>query len=326
MDAGLVRERVATDDRLVRLHRVAGQARDQAARARQLRRVDARVQADVGAARAQQHHDLLQRRVAGALADPVDRALDLARARQHARERVRDRQAQIVVAVHRQRHVAQLRHQLVQPRQVRLELVRHRVADGVGDVDRRGALVDRDLHDLSGELHVRARRVHRRELDVVQVLLGVRDRRARLALDVLARGLQLVDDVDVRRRDERVDARALGVAHRLPRGVDVSDVRARQARDDRRRRLGDLARDALHRLEVARRGDREAGLDHVDAQARQLLGDLQLLGRVQRDARRLLAVAQRRVEDLDAAALSGRSRRRSWGSVAPAECSCRRSS
>ena len=47
--------------------------------------------------------------------------------------------------------------------------------------------------------HVRARGVHRRELDVVQVLLGVRHRRARLPLDVLARGLQLVHDVDVRR-------------------------------------------------------------------------------------------------------------------------------
>ena len=39
------------------------------------------------------------------------------------------------------------------------------------------------------------------------------------------------------------------------------------------------------------------GLDHVDAEPGELLGDLQLLLRVQRDARRLLAVAQRRVED-----------------------------
>ena len=108
--------------------------------------------------------------------------------------------------------------------------------------------------------------------------LRVRHRRARLALDVLARGLQLVHDVDVRRRDERVDARALCVAHRLPRRVDVRHVRARQARDDRRRRIDHLARDRLHRLEVARRGDRKTGLDHVDPQTRQLLGDLQLLG------------------------------------------------
>ena len=59
----------------------------------------------------------------------------------------------------------------------------------------------------------------------------------------------------------------------------------------------DLAGDRLDGLEVPGRGDREAGLDHVDAEPGELLGDLELLGRVQRDAGRLLAVAQRRVED-----------------------------
>ena len=137
VDAGLVGERVAADDRLVRLHRVAGEARDQAARARDLARVDAGVQpADVGGARVQQHHDLLERRVARALADPVDRALDLPRARLQAGERVRDREAEVVVAVDGEHDVAQARHQLVEPAQERGVLVRHRVADGVGDVDR----------------------------------------------------------------------------------------------------------------------------------------------------------------------------------------------
>ena len=69
---------------------------------------------------------------------------------------------------------------------------------------------------------------------------------------------------------------------------------AGQRRDHR---AVDLAGDRLHRLEVAGRGDREAGLDHVDPESRQLLGDLELLLGVQGDARRLLAIAQRRVED-----------------------------
>ena len=62
----------------------------------------------------------------------------------------------------------------------------------------------------------------------------------------------------------------------------------------------DLPGDRLDGLEVAGRGDREPGLDDVDAEARELMGDLELLGRVQRDAGRLLAVAQGRVEDQDA--------------------------
>ena len=59
----------------------------------------------------------------------------------------------------------------------------------------------------------------------------------------------------------------------------------------------DLAGDRLDRLEVTGRGDREAGLDDVDTETAELVRDLQLLLGVQGDARRLLAVAQRRIED-----------------------------
>ena len=59
----------------------------------------------------------------------------------------------------------------------------------------------------------------------------------------------------------------------------------------------------LDRLEVVRRGDGEAGLDDVDAQLGELAGDLELLGAVQGGARRLFAVAQRGVEDVDVAVL-----------------------
>jgi hypothetical protein len=76
-----VRERVATDDRLVGLDGIAGQARDHSRGPRDLPCDRSGVQADRRLASVQQHHDLLERRVAGALADPVDRALDLAGAR-----------------------------------------------------------------------------------------------------------------------------------------------------------------------------------------------------------------------------------------------------
>jgi len=46
-------------------------------------------------------------------------------------------------------------------------------------------------------------------------------------------------------------------------------------------------------------GPWEAGLHHVDAEAGELLRDLELLLGVQRDPRGLLAVAQRRIEDVD---------------------------
>jgi hypothetical protein len=302
VDAGLVLERVAAHDGLVGLHAVAGQARDHPRRAGDLLGVDAGGEADVGLTRAQQHHDLLQRRVARALAEPVDRALDLPRARLQAGVGVGDGQPQVVVAVHRQDDVVQAGDELVQAAQEGGVLLRHRVADGVGDVDRGRALVERGLQDLRGELDVGPGRVHRAELDVLDQRARVRDGGAGLTEHIGARGLQLVLDVDVRRRDERVHARALGVAHRLGRALDVRRMGTSQAGDDR---ALDLASDRPYGLEVTRRGDRESSLDHVDAEPRELLGDLQLLGGVERDARRLLAVSQGRVKDDDAVGVHG---------------------
>ena len=49
--------------------------------------------------------------------------------------------------------------------------------------------------------------------------------------------------------------------------------------------VADGAGDRLNGLEVPGGGDRETGLDHVDSEAGELLGDLELLGGVQRDPR-----------------------------------------
>ena len=86
-------------------------------------------------------------------------------------------------------------------------------------------------------------------------------------------------DVNVGGRQEGVDSRSLAVANGLPCTIDVGAVGTSQAADDG---ALDFSGDLLDRVEVARRGDREAGLDDVDAEARQLLGDLELLGSVQR--------------------------------------------
>ena len=295
MNPGFVGERVTAHDRLVRLDLVAGKTCDHPARSGDLGRLDAAPKPVGRLACAQQHHDLLQRGVARPLADAVDRAFDLATPLLQAGQRVGHREPEVVVAVDRGRDLGQPGHQPVELAPHGGVLVGHRVADRVGHIDRRRALVERDLQHLGGELELRPGGVHRRELDVVAVLLGVRDRGAGLSLHVVAGGLQLILDVDVARRDEGVYARALGVLDRVPGGVDVLEAGAREPADDRSVHLASYGLDGF---EVARRGDREAGLDDVHAQARELLGDLQLLLLVERDPGRLLAVAQRRVEDL----------------------------
>ena len=84
------------------------------------------------AARAHRHDDLLERGVAGALAEAVDRALDLARAADlHRGERVGHRHAEVVVAVHRPHRLVGVGHPLAQRADELAELLRHRVADRV---------------------------------------------------------------------------------------------------------------------------------------------------------------------------------------------------
>ena len=99
VNARLVREGVAAHDGLVRLHRLTGQLGEEAAGAEEPGRVDRRVEWQQIGPYPGRHHDLFQRRIARALADPVDRALQLAHAGQHGGQRIGDRQPEVVVAV-----------------------------------------------------------------------------------------------------------------------------------------------------------------------------------------------------------------------------------
>ena len=110
-----VRKRVLADDRLVELHRKAGDGGDAARDVHDLSGVDiGRPRHDV-AAHLQRHHDLFQRGIAGAFAEPVDRAFDLPRAARHGRQRVGRRHAEIVVAMRGKDDLVGARHRFDQP-------------------------------------------------------------------------------------------------------------------------------------------------------------------------------------------------------------------
>ena len=94
-----------------------------------------------------------------------------------------------------------------------------------------------------------------------------------------------------------MDARPLRVPHRL---AGARDVGGDGAREPATTAFFDAPGDLAHRLEIAARGDREAGLDDVDAHLVEQLGDLELLLERHGRAGALLAVAQRGVEDHDA--------------------------
>ena len=120
------------------------------------------------------------------------------------------------------------------------------------------------------------------------------------SFDALVLGdAQLVAHVRGGHADAGVDAGTLRELQRIGRRVDVL-VHGAGQRAHHGRVAGQLG-DAAHRLEVAGTGDGKAGLDDIDVQAKKLAGDDELLLRVHGSARRLLAVAQRGIEDVDLA-------------------------
>src|SRR5579883_1044802 len=88
-----------------------------------------------------------------------------------------------------------------------------------------------------------------------------------LADALVAIHLQLVMKVDVRSREEHVNAWARGIPHRTPGALDIVMRGAGQSRDNR---PTNLLSDRLHGIEVTLGCDREARLDHVHAQSIEL--------------------------------------------------------
>lgn len=308
VDARLVGERVVAHDRLVALHALAGELAEQARGRIQLARVDARVQAKVRAAHLERHHDLLERGVARALADAVDRALDLARAGLDRGQAVGGGQAEVVVAVGREHHRLGAAHVRAQEREALRDLGRRHVADRVGRVERGRARGHHRAEHLGEELRLGAHRVLGRELHLVAQPARAFHRRARGIHHLLARQSELVLAVQRAGRDEHVDARAPGALERARGAVDVAVLAARERAH---RGAAQRARDARDRGEIVGRGRGEARFEHVHAQRFQRLRQAQLGRRVHREARRLLAIAQRGVEDAHAPG-GGRAGRGSW--------------
>jgi hypothetical protein len=83
------------------------------------------------------------------------------------------------------------------------------------------------------------------------------------------------------------------------------DVLARGAAERGHGRALERAGNGADALEVPGRRRGEAGFDDVNAEALELVRDLGLFVRLQRDRRRLLAVAKRGVEDCDPARTHG---------------------
>ena len=115
---------------------------------------------------------------------------------------------------------------------------------------------------------------------------------------LLARDAQLRREVEIGGGEERVNARPRSAGGSARAASSMSCARRpRQRGDDR---PPHVAGNLPHRLGIGRRRDRKAGLDDVHAERVERTRHGQLRRHVHREAGRLLAVAQGRIEDDDA--------------------------
>jgi hypothetical protein len=262
---------------------------------REVRGVDPGFQVEKIAAGLHCHHHFLERSVARTLAQPVDGAFDLARpADLHRCQGIGDRHAEVVVAVHAPHRLVRVGNPLPQATDELAELLRHGIADRIGDIDGGGAFLDYRLEHAAEEIGIGAAAVLGRKLDVLAGVARKACGKLSLLIDLLGGHAEFFLHVQRAGGEEHVDARCGGAFQGVDAALDVAVVCAAQPAD---LRIANRSRDRLHRLEVAVGGGREAGLDHVHPHALQGARDAQLLVLGHGGARALLAVAHGGVED-----------------------------
>src|SRR3984885_10762238 len=213
--------------------------------------------------------DLFKGGVAGAFADAIDGALDLAGAAFDAGQRVGYGHTEVVVAVCGEDYVVNSRDAGFDQAEDRGVLLGGGVADGVGDVDGGGAGLDGDGDHLEEELGVGAGAVLGGELDVFGKGAGEADRLGGLVEGLVAGDAKLALEMKVGGGEDEVDAVGGGGLDGPSGGLDVFTFAAGERGDAG---AADLAGHRLDSREVAVGGDGKSGLEDIDAKGRDLVG------------------------------------------------------
>lgn len=231
MNAGFVEEGVAADDGLVGLDHHTRQLRDHDRRGVDELGGDGVADGEGVGVGVDGHDNLLHGSVTSALADTIDRDLDLARAVADAGDGVGRGQTQVVVAVGREDDLVSARGVLHQVLDQSAVLLRHVVANRIGNVQRRRAGLDDLAQDVAEELGVGAAGVLGRELDFVDERTRQLDGLDGAADTLLAIDLELVLQVQVRRGQEGMDTAARRGLQGLCGALDVVGRSTRKTAD-----------------------------------------------------------------------------------------------
>jgi hypothetical protein len=241
------------------------------------------------------HDDFLQRGIAGALAEAIDGAFDLACPSHHGGEAVGHGQAQVVMAMYRPDHLVGIRDpfaQLVNP--VRI-LLRNVVADGVRNVDGGRAFLDHRLDDAAQRKSRSERPASSQENSTSSIPLRANRTACRAATSTSSGAMRSFFSMWIGLVAMKVWMRPdFAGFDGIQRPCYVLVEGATQAGD---RRILDRLGNGPDRIEIPVGRCREAGFDNIDTHALKLTGDPQLLFLGHGSAGTLFTVAQGGVEN-----------------------------
>ncbi len=192
--------------------------------------INARVIGHDVVAHAHGHHDLLKGGVSCPFAQTIDGAFNLTRPAFHCGQGIGGRHAEVIVTMGGEDDVLCAGHIRDKALNQARALAGGCVTDCVRNVDGGGPCIDGNFYNVLEIIPFGAGGVHRRPLDIVAKIARMAD----CLVDALGHLIHReVRDCAVlgRGSDKGVDARAFGVANRLPAAVDVFEIRTRKAAD-----------------------------------------------------------------------------------------------
>ena len=174
------------------------------------------------------------------------------------------------------------------------ELGRNCVSDGIRNIDRRCAFANRRFNDAVKEFRLRARSVFARKLDIVGVFLCDANGFNSTKDYLLRRHVELLLHVKRRSCNERMYAASRSGGNSLAGFSHIGRIcSGKRTNRGVANHLGNCA----DGFKVSGRGSSKTGLDHINAEKFELLGDTEFILRAHACARALFSVTKGCIEN-----------------------------
>ena len=168
------------------------------------------------------HHQLFQSGITSAFTDAIHRALQLTRSRFHGLKEIGDGQPEIVVAMHGNHRVIDIRHMLIDARDQAPKFRRCGVSHRVWNIHGAGTSSNRRFDHFVQKLRITATRVFTGKLNVVHEGTGIGHHLGNDAKHVFTTLAQFVLEMNVAGGDKGMDASLWGRCYGLSAGLDVA--------------------------------------------------------------------------------------------------------